>query len=218
MTGHTGIGEDIEQEPAIDAEQAALIVQQTRTRAHRELEVRYPLLYLAYGLTVLIVYGALWLSVRTQHPYHGLSKVGSGVWLVVLAVAFFGFVIRAGVIGRAVTGVGGRIPRQWAIFVASLGAGSAALWIETAALTHAGASRPVVGVLIAAAPMLAAGFAFLVSSAIRADWPTVGLGVWLLALAAGATWAGPVTILEIYALAGGGGFLAMAGVEALVRR
>lgn len=219
MTGRAGVNEGAQVEPevAIDAQQAAAIIQETRQRARRELEVRYPLLYASWGSTVLIVYGVVWLSVRTQHPYHGLTKVSPGVWLVVLLVAFFGGVVRVGVIGKAVSGVGGRLPRQWSIFSASLLAGSAALWIEAGALSHAGASRPIVGVLVAAAPMLSLGLALLVSSATRVHWPTFVLGAWLLAVAAGATWAGPVTILAIYALAGGGGFLAMAAIELRVR-
>jgi hypothetical protein len=218
MTGHVGINGDTDVERSIDAEQAALIVDEAGKRARRELEVRYPLLYAAWGLSVLIIYGALWLSVRTQHPYHGLTKVGPGVWLLVLLVAFLGAVIRVGVIGRALTGVGGRLPRQWSIFSASLAGGTVALWIVAGALSHAGASRAVVGILVAGAPMVSVGLVLLASSATRVDWATFALGAWLLAVAAGGTWAGPVRILAIYAIAGGGGFLAMATLEARARR
>lgn len=220
MAGNGGInqGADIEPETSIDAAQAALIVQEARARARRELEVRYPLLYAAWGLPILIVYGVLWIAVRTQHPYHGLTKVGAGVGLLVVAVTFFSAVIRVGVIGRAVTGVSGRLPRQWSIFSVSLVGGTVALWIVAGALSHAGANRAVVNLMVAAAPMLSLGLALIVSSAIRVEWATLALGVWLLAVAAGATWAGPVTILAIYAIAGGGGFLAMAAAEAWVRR
>jgi hypothetical protein len=75
----------------------------------------------------------------------------------------------------------------------------------------------MVGVLVAAAPMLSGGLVLLASSAVRLDWSTLALGVWLLAVAAGGTWAGPVTILAVYALAGGGGFLAIVLVKALPR-
>jgi len=72
--------------------------------------------------------------------------------------------------------------------------------------------------MVAAAPMLSVGLVLLVSSATRVAWSTFGLGAWLLAVAAGGTWAGPVTVLAIYAVAGGGGFLAMATIEAWIRR
>jgi hypothetical protein len=217
MPGHVDINKDTNVERSIDAEQAAVILDEAGKRARRELEVRYPLLYAAWGLSVLIVYGALWLSVRTQHPYHGLTKVGPGVWLLVILVAFFGAMIRIGLIGRALTGVGGRLPRQWSIFSASLAGGTFALWIVAGALSHAGASRTVVGIVVAGAPMLSVGLVLLASSAIRVDWAALALGAWLLAVSAGGTWAGPVTILAIYAIAGGGGFLAMAAIEARAR-
>lgn len=220
MTGQAGINEDThaQEEAAIDAQQAALIVDEASKLARRELEVRYPLLYAGWGLPVLIVYGALWLSVRAQHPYQGLLKVGPGVGLLVIVVTFLSAVIRVGVIGKAVTGVGGRLPRQWSIFSASLAGGTVALWIIAGALSHAGASRAVVDMMVAAAPMLSLALVLLVSSATRVEWPNLVLGAWLLAVAAGGTWAGPVTVLAIYAFAGGGAFLAMATIGAWVRR
>jgi hypothetical protein len=220
MTRQAGIsGEmDAQEEMAIDAHQAALIVDDASRHARRELEVRYPLLYAAWGLPVLVVYGALWLSVRAQHPYRGLMKVGPNVWLLVIVVSFFSAVIRLGVIGSAVTGVRGRLPRQWSIFSASLIGGTVALWVVAGALSHAAASRGVVDLMVAGAPMLSVGLALLIVSPTRASWQTLALGGWLLAVAAGGMWAGPVTVLAIYAFAGGGGFLAMATIEAWVRR
>jgi hypothetical protein len=219
MARQAGISEDIDgqEEMAIDARQAALIVDDANKHARRELEVRYPLLYAAWGLPVLVVYGALWLSVRAQHPYHGLTKVGPNVWLLVVVVSFFSAVIRLGAIGSAVTGVRGRLPRQWSIFSASLLCGTVALWVVAGALSHAGASRSVVDMMVAGAPMLSVGLAFLISPA-RASWQALALGGWLLAVAAGGMWAGPVTVLAIYSFAGGGGFLVMAAIEAWVRR
>jgi hypothetical protein len=68
--------------------------------------------------------------------------------------------------------------------------------------------------------MLVAGLVFTASSAItaRPDWPRLALGLWLLAVAAGGAWAGPVTNLAVCALAGGGGILAMAAIEPRLRR
>lgn len=217
---NTGIdtngGSDVEDETTMDLQGAAAIVQHTRERARHELEVNYPLLYLAWGLTLLICYGVLWLSVRTQHPYHGLLRTGVGG--VIALVGLFSLVIRLGVVGRAMTGVGGHSARQWAIFFAALAAGSTVLFIQAAAVSHAGASRPVTGVLIAAAPMLSLGLVFLASSAVGLDWFSLVLGLWLLGVAAVGMWTGPVTILAVYALAGGGGFLLTAAIQSWRRR
>src|SRR5258708_1164723 len=55
----------------LDAQGAAVIAQEARERARRELRVRRPVLFVTWGLVVLVSYGAMWLSVRGQHPYHG---------------------------------------------------------------------------------------------------------------------------------------------------
>ena len=97
---------ELEQETTMDPQAAEFILAQTRKHARHELEINYPLLFVAWGLTLLIGYGALWLAVRGQHPYHGFTKTGQAVWLVLLLVLLFSATIRLGVVGRAVTGVG----------------------------------------------------------------------------------------------------------------
>jgi hypothetical protein len=202
---------------ALDAQGAAVIAQEARERARRELRVRRPVLFVTWGLVVLISYGAMWLSVRGQHPYHGPA------WETLL-LAFLLFVAAAGatanVVDRAASGVSGWSELQRGIFALALVAGFAALEIEKQALWHAGASRPLVALFGEAIPLLAAGLVFAATSAItaRPNWPRLALGLWLLAVAAGGAWAGPVTNLAVCALAGGGGILLMAAIEPRLRR
>jgi hypothetical protein len=202
---------------ALDAQGAAVLLQQARERARRELRVRRPVLFVTWGLVVLVSYGAMWLSVRGQRPYHGPA------WETLL-LAFLLFVAAAGatanVVDRAASGVGGRSELQRGIFVLALVAGFAALEIEKQALWQAGAGRPIAALFGEAIPMLVAGLVFVVSSAItaRLDWPRLTLGLWLLAVAASGAWAGPVTNLAVCALAGGGGILLMAAIEPRLRR
>ena len=87
-------------------------------------------------------------------------------------------------------------------------------------MSNAGADRPVVALTGAAAPLLVVGVVFVASCAINGilDWPRLALGLWLLGVAAEGAWAGPVTYLAVCALAGGGGILAMAAIEPLLRR
>ena len=85
------------------------------------------------------------------------------------------------------------------------------------ALFRAGASRPVIGVFEAAAPILVAGLFYLASSALWLDWPVSGLGIWLVAVAAGAA-SPPVGVWAVGALAGGPAFLLMAVIEPRLRR
>src|SRR5260370_36099040 len=175
---------------ARDAQGAAVILQEARERARRELRVRRLGLFVTWGLVVLGSYGAMWLSVRGQRHYHGPA------WETLL-LAFLLFVAAAGaaasVVDRAARGVGGRSELQRGIFVLALVAGFAALEIEKQALWHVGAGRPIVAVLGEAIPMLVAGLVFVASSAItaRPDWPRLALGLWLLAGAASPRRAGP---------------------------
>ena len=202
---------------AMDPQGAAVIMQQARERAGSALRVQRPVLFVTWGLAVLIGYGAMWLSVRGQHPYQGPAWPTLLLALLLLAIAA---VITAQVVDRAASGVGGRSEVQRGIFVLALVAGCAALLIEKSAVASAGASRPIQVVLGVTAPMFAAGLVFVASSAITTglNWPRLILGAWLLAVAAGASWAGPVGVLAVCALAGGGGVLLMAAIEPRLHR
>lgn len=210
-------GADMDEAAGMDAQGAADILRQARERARRELAVRRPVLFAVWGLAVLVSYGAMWLSVRGQHPYNGPA------WETLL-LAFLLFVTAAGVtanvVDRAASGVGGRSELQRGIFVLALLAGFAALEIEKQALSHAGAGRPLVALFGEAAPMLVTGLVLVASSAVttRLDWPRLAVGGWLLAVACGGAWAGPVNNLAVCALAGGGGILLMAAAGPWLRR
>jgi len=196
----------------MDAQGAAVIMQQARERAGSELRIRRPVLFVTWGLALLIGYGSMWLSVRGQHPFHGAAWPTLLLALLLLAIAA---IITAQVVDRAASGVGGRSEMQRGIFVLALAAGYGALLIEKSALASAGVSRPVEAVLGFTAPMLVAGLVFVATSAITTglNWPRLILGIWLLAVAAGGSWAGPETVLAVCALAGGGGILLMAAIE-----
>jgi hypothetical protein len=204
-------------EAGMDPQDAAFVMRQARERAQRELAVRRPVLFLTWGLVVLVGYGALWLSVRGQHPFHGPAApaIVTAAALVLVAA-----VLTARFIDRASSGVGGPSVPQRGTFVLTLVAGTAALEIFSRAVSQAGADRLLVALLRAAAPLLAVGLVFVASSAVNGmlDWPRLALGLWLLAVAAEGAWAGPVTYLAVCALAGGGGILLMAAIEPLLRR
>jgi hypothetical protein len=201
----------------MDAQDAALIMQQARERAGSELRVRRPLLFVTWGLAMLIGYGAMWLSVRGQHPFHGPAWQALLLSLLLLLIAL---IVTAQIVDWAASGVGGRSDLQRGIFALAVVAGYAALLLEKTAMGSAGASRPVQAVLGATAPMLAAGLVFVATSAVaaRLNWARLAVGLWLLAVAAGGAWGGPVTAFAVCALAGGGGVLLMAIIEPRLRR
>ncbi len=202
---------------SMDAQNAAVIMQQARERARRELAVRRPALFVTWGLAVLASYGTLWLSVRGQHPFHGPT-----VPAVVTLVALFlvAAIITVRFVDRASSGVGGPSVLQRGIFVSALAAGVLAMDIFIHAVARAGADRPLVALMGAAAPLLVAGVVFVASCAVNGvlDRPRLAVGLWLLAVAAYGGWAGPVTYLAVIALAGGGGIVLMAAIEPLLRR
>ncbi len=201
----------------MDAQGAAVIMQQARARAGSELRVRRPLLFVTWGLVLLIGYGAMWLSVRGQHPFHGPAWQALLLSFLLLLIAL---IVTAQIVDWAASGVGGRSAVQRGIFALAVAAGYAALLVEKTAMASAGASLSVQAVLGATAPMLAAGLVLVATSAVaaRLNWARLALGLWLLAVAAGGAWGGPVTTFAVCALAGGGGVLLMAIIEPRLRR
>jgi hypothetical protein len=204
---------DINDAAGMDVQHAAVIMQEARKRAQRELQARHPVLFATWGLAVLICYGAVWLSVRGQQPYHGPTVAAA---VTVILVAAFAVAVAVVLVGRAVSGVGGWSVLQRRILFMSVGAAYAGLFTMEGALAHAGASRPVIAVYGAAAPLLVIGLAYAASAAVWLDWPVFDLGIWLIAVAAASGYAGPVTVWAIDGLAGGLAFLLVAAIR-LVR-
>src|SRR5258708_6755775 len=139
----------------LDPGAAAALLEQTRRRAEQQFDLRSPLLMLTGAAVVLIAYGAVWLSVRRQHPYSGpsgtalLMLYGTLIVWIVLVSTFY---------RRATSGVSGRSAQQRkadaAVFVP--------IWISVyvlqGALHHAGASHAIVyGIYPAAAPLIIVG-------------------------------------------------------------
>jgi hypothetical protein len=213
MSAQAGMRDDA----GMDVQQATAILRQARERARRELAVRRPVLFVTWGLVVLVGYGVMWLSVRGQHPFHG-PTVPAIVTAAALSLA--AIVFTAWATDRATRGVGGPSLRQRGTFVLALAAGGFTLGNFTRAVAHAGASRPLIALIGAAAPLLVVGLVFVASCVIYGtlDRPRLALGLWLLAVAAGGAWGAPVTNLAVYALAGGGGILLMAAIEPRLRR
>ena len=86
----------------LDPREAAELLEQTTRRAQRQFDIRPPLLMLTGVVVVLIAYGALWLSVRHQHPYAGPTGTALAVLYSTLAVWI---VLVTTVMRRATSGV-----------------------------------------------------------------------------------------------------------------
>ena len=174
----------------------------------RSLTVRVPQLYAAWGIAWLIGIGAMWLSVLGQHPYAG-PTAATAILLGVLLVA--AIVVTMVYVGRATRGVSGRSAVQGRMFGLAWPIGYGAYYTMEAALAHDGAGAELAGLVGAAGPLLVTGMVYLVGAAIWRDWPMFAMGAWLAVVVAVGVWTGPVTVLLVDAVAGGGGFLVMAG-------
>ena len=204
-------GADVSEAPGMDAQGAAAIMQDARERAQQELSINHPVLYATWGLLYLVAYGAIWLSVRGQHPYQ--APTTAAIVTVFLAVAV-AVVVMLVALNRAVGGVGGRSAVQRRILSLSFIIGWVGVLLMEAALRHAGASEGVIGVFGATGPILLSGLVVAAASAIRLEWTAFGLGIWLIAVAAISGFAGPAAVWGISALAVGVPLLLLAAIAA----
>jgi hypothetical protein len=198
-----------DEDMGMDAARAAVILAEAREQARHQLRIRYPVIFSSWGLMYLLGYGSIWLSVRGQHPYQGPTPAALLALTVIVAAAIAVTVV---LVSRAVTGIGGSSALRRRVYVLASLAGFVGLLTLEAALDHAGASRGVLGVYGAAAPILLTGLIYAVSSAIWLDRTVFGLGLWLMTVAAGSGFAGPVTVWAVDALAAGLAFLLMAAI------
>jgi hypothetical protein len=199
----------------MDAQRASDILQDARNRATRALVIRRPVLFAVWGVAWLAGDGAIWLSVRGQRPYAGPTPEALMTLLFVLAAATIVSVI---LVGRVASGIGGLSALRRRVLLLAYLAGFVAILVLEAAIDHAGASRGVVGVYGAAAPVLLAGVVVVASAAALLDWSVFGLGCWFLVVGAGSGFAGPVAVWAVSALAGGAALLLAAALGRRLRR
>jgi hypothetical protein len=191
-----------------DSTAAAALLQRTTEATRRSMDIRSPLLYGGWGVAWLVGLGAMWLSVRGQNPYQGPSSAAS-ILLGVLGVGALAITITTVV--RASRGVHGVSEVQGRIFGISWAVGFTVYYVMAGALGAQGASAAVLGLVGATGPLLVTGLIYLLGAAIWRDWAMFTMGCWLAVVASVGVWTGPVTVLLVNAVAGGGGFLAMAG-------
>jgi hypothetical protein len=177
-----------------DPKEAARILQETTSQAQRSFDLKRPLFWVIGGAVTFLAYGALWLSVRDQHPYKGpsLGAIAGVYVVVVVAIA-----VSAKLLQRATKGVSG--PSR--ALMAGEGAAVAVAYIATAviqgALHDAGASHAIVyGIFPAAGPLVIVGCTVAGSAGSRQDWQMFGgalavvcVGIAGLFVSAAASWA-----------------------------
>lgn len=128
-------------EGGLGPREAASLLEQTRRQAERRFGVRSPWLSLLGAAVVLAAFGAIWLSVRGQHPYTGPTAAGLAFMYLVL-IAWIGVVVT--VSRRATAGVSGRSIRQQRAYGAVVLAALVAVSVLQAVLKNDGVSHAIV--------------------------------------------------------------------------
>jgi hypothetical protein len=195
---------------SFDPQQAAALLDQTTQQARRRLEPAQPWLLVIRAVLVLAVCGAVWLSVRGQHPYKGPT---AAVLPVVFAFVVVNFGATVAVARRATAGVSGR-SRLRRAEIAVMAVAWVAAFVVMGALAGAGVSRGIVyGLYPATVPLMVAGLAWAGIMAARANWRACGTGLAVAAVGAVGAFAGPA---GAWAVAGVGLFAVLLGSAAAI--
>jgi hypothetical protein len=197
------------EEQDFTVEAAAAVAREARRRARRELVITAPLVYLAWGLVWLLGYGAMWLSVRDQHPYSGPSGVSLAAVFLLAGLAAATVAVNA---GRARTGVDGGSARRRRVILLTWAIGYLILLITQSSISTSVSLRTM-AVVGFAVPLMWAGAVYLLAAVLGRNRLAMMLGTWLLIVGIGCAWQAPAVILASCALAGGGAFLLVAGIE-----
>jgi len=197
----------------MSVQEAAAVVEDARARARRELVICAPLVYAAWGLTLLLGYGAMWLSVRGEHPYTGPSGGSIAVVLALAALAVAAVVV---IVSKTVAGIDGRSARLRSIILRTYATGYLILLCVQVAIKGSVSARTFAFVAFAG-PLLLAGLTYVLASAVGLDRTAFALGAWLVIVGVSCAWRAPAAILATCALAGGGAFLLMAVIKTGLR-
>jgi hypothetical protein len=175
-----------------DPRAAATLLEQTTKRARRQLQLPSPLVSLIQAAAVLGAYGAIWLSVREQHPYSGPGVAALALLYGFIAVA----AVAAGLdVRRATAGVSGRSSRERWLLAIPVTTALLAVYVLMGALRYDGFSTAIVyGIIPAAGPLIVGGAAGAGYAAAREDWQVLGVAIALVAVGAGSAFAGPAGV------------------------
>jgi hypothetical protein len=163
-----------------DPRQAAALLDQTTQQARRKLAPSPPWLLATRAVAVLAALGAIWLSVRGQHPYPGPTAADAPI---LIAFIILNFAATVTVRERAMAGVRGpsRLrPAEITILVAAFAA--TVVFMAAAGVSYARYPTTV---------LIVPGLAWAAISAVRAGWRGCGTGLAVAAVGVAGAFAGP---------------------------
>jgi hypothetical protein len=189
----------------LGAEQAAALLDQTTLQARRKFQPSPPWLLATRAVMVLAALGAIWISVRGQHPYRGPTAADIPVLIAFIVVNFAATV---GVRRHATAGITGRTrftPVEIAVLVLSF----VATVVAMVGLGAAGVKFATYATSVLVIP----GLAWTVLMAIRASWRGVATGLAILVIGIVGAFVGPA---GAWAVAGVGLCVMLLGSAAAV--
>jgi hypothetical protein len=197
----------------LDPREAAALLEEATRQAERRFDLQPPILLFAAAVTVLVAYGAVWLSVRDQHPYSGPSGTALAVLYGTLAVWI---VLVTTVLRRALSG---RSSRQRRLEGITFGAIWVCVYVFQGALHHADPDHAIAyGIYPAVAPLIVVGAAAAGYEAAREDWTRAGFAAAAVAFGALASFAGPAGVWGVIGVGLCGLLLVGAAAQLWLRR
>jgi hypothetical protein len=173
----------------LDPREAARLLERTRRDAQRQFSLSSPQLSMLGAAVVLLALGAVWLSVRGQHPYKGPTAAGLLVMYGILA-CWIAVVVRFR--RRAMTGLSGRSIRQARAYAVAIAVALVGVSVLQGVLAHDGASLAIVnGIYPVTAQLIALGAVGAAIAAAREEWPGFGVAIAVALVATGSAFAGP---------------------------
>ena len=197
-----------ESDAAPEIADALAIIAAQRLRA-ADVRPSSALIYGVWGAVWLVGYGAMWLTARdddTPSVAAGVVAVAGGVLALVVTIVH---------ITRRTRGIAGASARQGAMYGWAWAIGFLAQSMIVGGLARAGASNEVTALAANAIAALVVGLLYLTGGVLWRSTAMYVLGGWIALVGAGAALAGLPGSYLLMALAGGGGMLAAAAVEAL---
>ena len=176
-----------------DTQRAAALLDQTTRQARRQLQPSPPWLLATRAVMVLAALGAIWLSVRGQHPYRGPTAADIPILVAFIVINFAATVA---VRRRATAGVRGRSRLRPAEITVAVLAWAAAVAVMVA-LAAAGVSYSLYPTIV----LLVPGLAWAAVMAARADWGNCATGLGVAVVGVAGLFAGPA---GAWAVAGAG--------------
>jgi hypothetical protein len=174
---------------ALDPRRAALLLEQTTRDAQRRFGLSSPALSALGAAVVLVALGAVWLSVRGQHPYKGPTAAGL---LVMYGILFGWIAVVVTFRRRATAGRSGRSIRQERAYAAAIATALVGVSVFQAVLKDDGASLAIVnGTYPLTAQLIALGALGAAMAAAREEWPGFGVGIAVAVVATASAFAGP---------------------------